>query len=839
MKNLSGKLLLLPVLVLVASGFVSSCSRVDETVNPVHSESRQYFASLTDMETKTSLSSFDCICWSAGDKVSVFSSSTNECYLFQGNDGSQCGTLIKDPSDKSSPAVSLSKNYALYPYSDGNQYISEGVFQSTIPSVQSYGESSFGVGANPMLAVTSNSSDDRFYFKSYCAVLDVRMYSPTDAMISEITFSGNSDEIITGSIVLNAPSTDKELPSFAFAPSAEGKQITLSCGAEGVEIGNTAECPTDFYIVVPPILFSKGFTVSITDTDGNEYAKSTSKAVTLRANAIQPMAAFLFDPVITTINGTSILKTSNVFGLISDSSTGTGIPGVPVTDGYKYVLTDGNGVYQMTGNEKCRMVYYSLPSGYEVPLDDDKCPCFYSISAIDLTKANRNDFKLKSVGTVSDNFTLIAIGDPQVTSAGNVNRYSNEFLSDMKSTLDIGQSEGKYSNAVAMTLGDIVGNVPSLWPNIRETMSDFLLASGEYVPFYQTIGNHDHNYGDDRYESQQAFMDVFGPVDYSFNIGKAHIISMDNVFCTSRSGIGWSYRAGISAEQLEWLKADLDCVTDKQDKLVVFCCHIPFGEKVKTGRVETNSGLYVQNAYNYDEVLSLLTEFHDARVMSGHRHTWRNVVNDSYVCKSGRPLVEYNPGAACGGWWSSHSNCDGVPIGYQILSIRGNEVYDWEMKSVYHDASEQMRVYDGNQVYAVSDRNYSWSEESNAFGTTGYTAPGYTDLANSFVVSLWNGDDTYWKLELYQNDVKVGDFTMVPQDICDICSTAFYDNKGSTSMWMVYNDETRHYWYYKLPDGQQPSTLENWEVRATFTVPGSGVVHTYTSNVLQTDYNCF
>ncbi|MBR0291405.1 MAG: hypothetical protein IJQ79_04645, partial [Bacteroidales bacterium] len=37
----------------------------------------------------------------------------------------------------------------------------------------------------------------------------------------------------------------------------------------------------------------------------------------------------------------------NGVGLVRDASTGKGIPGVPVSDGYKFTVTDENGVYQM------------------------------------------------------------------------------------------------------------------------------------------------------------------------------------------------------------------------------------------------------------------------------------------------------------------------------------------------------------------------------------------------------------------------------------------------------------------------------------------------------------
>ena len=75
------------------------------------------------------------------------------------------------------------------------------------------------------------------------------------------------------------------------------------------------------------------------------------------------------------INGTQISEGMNAVGLVSDASTGQGIPGIPVTDGYSYVVTDANGVYQMAANRYTRNIYLSVPSDYRIPLDPDTHLC--------------------------------------------------------------------------------------------------------------------------------------------------------------------------------------------------------------------------------------------------------------------------------------------------------------------------------------------------------------------------------------------------------------------------------------------------------------------------------
>ena len=45
-------------------------------------------------------------------------------------------------------------------------------------------------------------------------------------------------------------------------------------------------------------------------------------------------------------------------GQISDATTGKGIAGVPVTDGYTFTTTDADGNYRLVANRYCRNVYY-------------------------------------------------------------------------------------------------------------------------------------------------------------------------------------------------------------------------------------------------------------------------------------------------------------------------------------------------------------------------------------------------------------------------------------------------------------------------------------------------
>ena len=189
------------------------------------------------------------------------------------------------------------------------------------------------------------------------------------------------------------------------------------------------------------------------------------------------------------INGTAILEGNNLVGLISDSSTGKGIAGVAVSDGYSVVKTDNNGVYQFAGSRYAKTVFISLPADYQVPLDANKKPAFYKVG-ITRNQVNRNDFKLTPLTASEENFTFIAIGDPQCSNDKEVSRYQNETINDITQTLSSNQIAGKYKNAYAMTLGDIVNDTPEMWEKLVASMENVQIGNNQYLPIFQCIGNH-------------------------------------------------------------------------------------------------------------------------------------------------------------------------------------------------------------------------------------------------------------------------------------------------------------------------------------------------------------
>lgn len=535
------------------------------------------------------------------------------------------------------------------------------------------------------------------------------------------------------------------------------------------------------------------------------------------------------------INGTVIQEGNDLAGLIEDKGSGKGIPGVIITDGYNCTKTDENGVYQFKSNALTRFIYYTTPADYKVEAPTSpSLPVFYKA-----VKPNgellHTDFTLEKLsGGKETNWTFIGIGDPQCATSSNASRYNSETIPDIKKT-----TAGK-SSVYAMTLGDIVFDSTDMWPTMRASMSAVHNGTS-YIIFFQTIGNHDHdslqpdtsdNQMDD-YNATSTFGKFYGPVNYSFDRGDVHVVSMDDIMVTEQksssksNGKTWSYSGGFTQAQIDWLKQDIALVDNKAEKMIFICCHIPF----------RNS-----SANHYPDVLKLMDEFKEAHLMIGHTHYTQNYIyTNTHKGKGGLPLYEHIHGSACGAWWtkSCSSTVSGEPSGYTVYDIEGAHIKDWFFKGTNKDKDFQLRVFDGNEIYYSSGYPINWYTASQKVGTYSFVVKGNSALKNCFVAQVFNDDDSNWSVALYKKSTgaKIGEFKRLANGTCSnaAMSAHYYNKKGKTSD--SYRSWTAsHYWYYKPASGN-PATESDWEVVATQTIPGGKVSHTYKCSTLTAEKN--
>lgn len=427
----------------------------------------------------------------------------------------------------------------------------------------------------------------------------------------------------------------------------------------------------------------------------------------------------------TVVNNTELDPETTLYGLITDTQNNP-IPNVVVTDGFTNTATDRNGVYQLVRNRRAKFVYYSTPSDYKIAIDKDNHPKFYE-KFTSRDRKIRQDFTLEKQ-PVENTFTLFGIGDPQCRTDANVTRYKTETIEDINKLARTYQSS---QNVYAITLGDIVDDAPQLWSKMKEAMSN------QSIPFFQTIGNHDHLQDDGINEEarEENFQNYFGPTNYSFNRGKVHVISMDNVVYTGRQ----QYYGSFTESQWKWLQEDLSYV-DK-DMMVILCTHIPIRDGGSTSH--RNTGAVEQNNGWRQEVLNLLSTFKEAHIMTGHTHYQINYLHNV----NGKTIYEHVHGAACGAWWNSIWCADGTPNGYGVYEIEGNTIKNWYYKGTDQPADYQVRAYDALKEFGPAGKyTYAFAPHLNL------TGEGW------IVANIWNSDPN-WDVRLYQDGVEIGTMT--------------------------------------------------------------------------------
>ncbi|MEE0915566.1 MAG: BACON domain-containing carbohydrate-binding protein, partial [Alistipes sp.] len=271
------------------------CSRSDAEI-AIDSDSLyspKFYAKLGGDDARTYLDENWQQRWVKQDSISVFTSTANQKYKFDGETGDNSGTFSVAASNQagSNAALSVDANFAVYPYNESTTITPDGTISLTIPSEQRYAKNSFDAGANQMVAVTSSRSDTDLRFRNLCGYLRIRLYGE-DVTVREIYLHSNSGERISGSAKVYTLSEG----GFAMAMDESANwHIRLYC-EEGVKIGATAAQATDFWFVVPPVLFENGFQISVHDDQGCYFWHSTWNRFNIDRNVVESMTPIEVKP---------------------------------------------------------------------------------------------------------------------------------------------------------------------------------------------------------------------------------------------------------------------------------------------------------------------------------------------------------------------------------------------------------------------------------------------------------------------------------------------------------------------------------------------------------------
>lgn len=242
------------------------------------------------------------VLWHNGDDISYFAQDVhNTRYQFNGSDGSASAEFTK-VSGTGVSGDDVRYTHAVYPYYKDATYTKSGdkeTITAFFQGVQYYAPGSFGKGANVMYAVGSaeNEADQDLYFRNACGFLVFKLYG-SDTRVKMITLTTFQNRLqLSGEAIIETTSGGepiiKMVGSHECSPSYT---VSLYCGEEGVELGEDAASATEFWFALPPVTFKDGFEIEVTDVNGSQYVKRTTKEVSVIRNTVQPMAPFRFVP---------------------------------------------------------------------------------------------------------------------------------------------------------------------------------------------------------------------------------------------------------------------------------------------------------------------------------------------------------------------------------------------------------------------------------------------------------------------------------------------------------------------------------------------------------------
>lgn len=478
------------------------------------------------------------------------------------------------------------------------------------------------------------------------------------------------------------------------------------------------------------------------------------------------------------VGESTIQPTSNLWGVIKDSE-GNPISGVVVSDGYTCVRTDINGTYQMTANSNARTVNVTIPAEYEIPISTDGRPAFFQYVTIPSSGNIQKDFTLTRRSSVPSRFTVLAIGDPHVQNSAQLTKFQTalddieETATTLKTTgIPVGDG-GDAGEVIAIALGDMLSD------NLSVASSVVTKFSTLSVPVFYVIGNHDHDSSQESdYDSETAFVNAFGPTNYSFDIGNAHVIVMDDIIRRSGNnnrGDGYysvNYGEGFTSEQVTWLQDDISKVVGSKTKVVIFCTHAPLNA-ASGGDSGTQSAV----------MGALKNNFYNVHVFSGHTHAINNNLYSGWAARSGRQIYEHTLQTLSGYFWDADiAYGTGCPAGYGVFTFGHDDLYAEYNKTTKEEPTFQFRTYNGGESYTRSGKSYSWD----------------SSVSGKYVVRIPDAGDPddsldYWRVYVTRNGTTT-ELTRVTTAINDRAAHCYiaktFDNEHGGA-----GEDTDQFWY--------------------------------------------
>ena len=468
--------------------------------------------------------------WSEGDKVVVNGIESNEIVIDADNHSLATFTFSGD----------IKRPYNItYPYCEATSAEQPVV---EFPAEQSFIEGSFDTNCAPMCGYSESSN-----------TLSLRHING----VLRFPVTASTDGVVLNQIVIT--STNKIAGEFAVDCQNATIEATENSANSITYTVNESLSTTDekvFYITMPAV-DAGSCTVEFLDSKGKKMTSNWS-ASTIKAGVVREFKeiTYIADATCGLISwdiDTDELYYGNIAeGYVKDNN-GNPIANVAVSDGFTVVTTDEAGYYSMEVSSDCWYIYISLPAEYEVPINEYGQPCFYKKYNESVYQYN---FTLTPLpGGKEEKFALFAFGDGHISSSTRYKRFKNETIPAVKNHST--ELKTKGIPCYGITLGDVISNgyTTNNKGQWRDDVRDGYAVSNTGLPVFQVMGNHDNTFcnaenpltTDSRtstYElaAQREHEDIFGPVNYSFDRGNAHIIGMrDIIYQTHTSGGEYTY----------------------------------------------------------------------------------------------------------------------------------------------------------------------------------------------------------------------------------------------------------------------------------------------------------
>ena len=623
----------------------------------------------------------------------------------------------------------------------------------TLPENQTWVAGSFATGTLPLAGYVTGESNS-VALSHLGAIVHLRIKKDAGVSASRLTsVTFEADEQVAGDFTINYT-----VPSLTgTAAAGVGRKITLTLSQSLSE--STA---LDVFLVVPAQTYASGFKVTMTDEYNRVMTKVKSSSIELTPGKLAKMTEFTFVPsaLATEFAIDDVVEEVlppdgyNITGRVVDNS-GNPLEGVVVSDGLQSVRTMLDGTFYMESTvANVKFVHISTPSGYLPPVSGG-IPRFYKAKA-DVTPVagvyNFGDFVLTPVAN-PDTYTLFITADPQprASDLGLDNVAFRSLRACESMYLDLQETAATITGRqiYGICLGDLVHENMDL-------MDTYATALGSLgYPTYNIIGNHDNDptaLDDDA--SAWKFESLFGPRNYSFNIGGIHFVVLDNLIMKD-NGSGnklSSYDQGLTDDVWTWLQGDMAFIPTTTTVMV--CAHSPMF-KQESGSERTNSAKHGGHtstvdgpAFGYGDLFDTYNEVH---AWAGHTHsTFNYIYSGSHRHKN---IQVHTLARSTGELWTNEYLANGTPRGFTIVEVVDGKIDSWRfhptkyLKSNFHGTYQPAYdycdwTYSGTSplVAKMKDTNADLDE---SYQMHVYTPSAYGDNKIYANVFLW---DSKWAL---------------------------------------------------------------------------------------------